>query len=100
MLAIRTGLEEFQVGEEEMGHFLKAAQNVARHYNVDTTQKTLDWIAFVGVGGQVFGTRAIAISLKLRDRPKARQRGGDNVRTFPQPITVGEAFDGGEPFAG
>lgn len=86
MLAIRTGIEEFQVGEDEMAAFLGAAQKVARHYSVETTQKTLDWVAFVGISGQVFGTRAVAISVKARIAKSPR--GPSNVHPFPQPSAV------------
>lgn len=68
MLAMKTELDEFYISPEETESFLKAAQNVARHYSVETTQKTLDWIAFAGIGVQVFGTRAVAISVKLKDK--------------------------------
>ena len=70
MLAIRTGMEEFQVGEDEMSAWLGSAQKVARHYSIETTQRTLDWIAFVGISGQVFGTRAVAIAMKARQQQK------------------------------
>ncbi|MBK8189081.1 MAG: hypothetical protein IPK79_01345 [Vampirovibrionales bacterium] len=55
------GVEGLTLQPEEAERFLTAAQNVARHYSVETTQRTLDWIAFAGVSVQVFGTRAIAV---------------------------------------
>lgn len=67
MLAMRMDAPEFAVPQDEMAYFLKTAQNVARHYNVETTQKTLDWIAMIGVGGQVFGTRAVAFAVRTRN---------------------------------
>lgn len=70
MLAMKTNIAEFEVAEDEMKAFMGAAQNVARHYSVETTQKTLDWIAFAGIGVQVFGTRAVAISLKAKNKGK------------------------------
>lgn len=67
MLAMQTGHEEMAVGAEEAGAWLKSAQNVMRHYSVETTQKTIDWLAFCGVTAQVFGTRAVAIAVKNRN---------------------------------
>lgn len=86
MLAMRTGHEELAVGPDEAGDFLKAAQNVARHYSVETTQRTLDWIAFVGVTVQVFGTRAVAVMVKSR-----RERLPTPVRPAPPPGANGAA---------
>jgi hypothetical protein len=83
MLAMRTGHEELAVTSDEAGEFLKAAQNVARHYSVETTQRTLDWIAFVGVSAQVFGTRAVAVMVKSR-----RESSPAPVRAAP-PATNG-----------
>jgi hypothetical protein len=76
MLAMRTGIEEFSVSPDEIDAFTRAAGNVARHYNIETTQKTLDWIALVGVSAQVFGTRAFAIALKAGERRRERPRNG------------------------
>ncbi len=117
MLAIRTGLEQIEVGEDEMRGWLKAAQRVARHYSVKTTQTALDWIAFTGSTATVFGTRAVSVVVELNKRqatsgrrpPPARGAPG-NVRPFPGtaptaapgglaampdgPITLGDAPDG------
>ena len=72
MLAMRTGHEELAVTSDEAGEFLKAAQNVARHYSVETTQRTLDWIAFVGVSAQVFGTRAVLLLSSMQSQLENR----------------------------
>lgn len=89
MLAMQTGVEEFAVSAEEMDTFTKAAGNVARHYNVETTQKTLDWVAFVGVSAHVFGTRAVAIAIKSRRTKEPKQRRGPaevrHLRPVEQP---------------
>ena len=41
---------------------------MARHYSVTTTQKTLDWLALIGSGVQIYGTRAMVL---IADRKKA-----------------------------
>lgn len=66
MLAMRMDAPEVELTEPEAEAFLTAAQNVARHYAVETTQRTLDWIAFVGVTAQVFGTRALTVVVKRK----------------------------------
>lgn len=91
MLAMKTDMEEFYISPEETGDFLKAAQNVARHYSVETTQKTLDWVAFIGVGAQVFGTRAVSVSIKLKAKKAGQSRGnpanpGATVHTLREVI--------------
>jgi hypothetical protein len=87
MLSMQTGIAEFAVSPEEMEEFTKAAGNVARHYNVETTQKTLDWIALVGVSAHVFGTRAVAIMVRTRkDRKSGERRRPAEVRHL-RPVT-------------
>jgi hypothetical protein len=64
-------VEGLTIQPQEAEAFLTAAQNVARHYSVETTQRTLDWIAFVGVTAQVFGTRALAVVVtKSKHKPR------------------------------
>ena len=89
MLALQTGFEQIEAGEDEVRGWLKAAQRVARHYSVKTTQKALDWIAFSGISAQVWGTRAVAVVVEMNHRerpprrpPEARGAPG-NVRPFP-----------------
>jgi len=62
MLAIQTNNPELMISDAEGKSFMNAAQNVMRHYSVETTQKTLDWIAFLGIGVGIYGTRVVAIS--------------------------------------
>jgi hypothetical protein len=102
MLALQTGIEEIEVGPDEMNAWLGAAQKVARHYSVETTQRTLDWIAFVGISGQVFGTRALAVAVKTRrggsggisGRPA--RRGPAAVYDFPPQPVVPDVYPAGE----
>lgn len=48
---------------------MDAAQNVMRHYSVETTQKTLDWMAFIGVASTMYAPRLVAINLRKRASP-------------------------------
>ena len=87
MLALRTGYEEVELTEAETRSWLKAAQKVARHYSIETTQKTLDWIAFAGVSAQVFGSRAVAVAVRRRtESPREpRTRPSRPAQVFPFP---------------
>ena len=64
--------QQFQVPElamemSEGEQFMKSAQNVMRHYSVETTQKTLDWIALGGTVCMIYGTRFGAYMLRKKN---------------------------------
>lgn len=73
MLAQATHTPELELTEDEAKEFLTQAQRVARHYSVETSQKTLDWITFIGAGAAMYGSRAIAIRNRHRDERRAAQ---------------------------
>lgn len=91
-LAMRTGTPELMMTEEEAKGFMKSAQNVLRHYSVQTTQKTLDWIAFVGAAGSIYGTRAFAIAARRAGERQAKEASGQvlqwPVKPKPRPEEV------------
>lgn len=100
MLAIKLEEPAVMVSESEMDAWLKAAQNVARHYSVETTQKTLDIVAFAGVSLQVFGTRAVAITAKNKKRKKGVGQDGnvlDAAHMFQNVDAFAAGFEGTEP---
>ena len=81
VLAMQTKTPEIAITEQEGQAFVNAAQNVLRHYSVETTQKTLDWIALIGCAGGIYIPRAVAIANnKKRSKPQAAQ-----VLDFPGP---------------
>jgi hypothetical protein len=86
MLAMQTKTPELAIEPVEAASFMKAAQNVLRHYSVQTTQKTLDWIAFLGVAGGMYGTRAFAISARLA--AERATKGDGKVMQFRRPVRV------------
>lgn len=87
MLAMQLNTPELVVDETEADQFLKAAQNVARHYSVETTQKALDWIVFCGACASVYGTRAVAISVRRR------AEGGGRRRQRPANAPTAQVYD-------
>ncbi len=66
LLAQVTETPEIAITEDEGKAFTKASQNVMRHYSVQTTQKTLDWIALFGVTASIYGPRIAAIGIRKR----------------------------------
>jgi len=62
LLAQNTKTPEIEITHDEGVEFMERAGNVMRHYAVQTTQKTMDWIAFVGVAAVMYIPRTIAIS--------------------------------------
>lgn len=74
MLAERTETPELAITEDEGKAFMDAAQNVMRHYSVETTQKALDWTAFVGTAAGMYMPRIAAIGMRKRASRAPRQR--------------------------
>lgn len=52
--------------KEEADRITLAAQNVARHYNIETTQKAVDMTALVSVLAMSYGTRTAAVMWEKR----------------------------------
>lgn len=78
MMAAKTNTPELIVQPDEAAQFMQAAQKVLRHYSVEATQKTLDWVAFAGIAGAMYLTRGVAISNR-RAQEKA-ERGASSER--------------------
>lgn len=73
LLAVRLQCPELEIEEDEGKAFTAAAQKVMRHYSVETTQKTLDIVAFLGTTGTIYGPRIVAINMRRsaeRDQPQ------------------------------
>lgn len=63
---------ELSMDMAEGDQFMKSAQNVLRHYSVETTQKTLDWIAFGGTVMMIYGTRWGAYMIRKKTEAAPR----------------------------
>lgn len=70
-LAIKLDAPELMVPEDEAKAFMKAAQQVARHYSVETTQKSLDWIAFIGSFAAIYTPRIMAVGVRRQREREA-----------------------------
>lgn len=76
LLAHNTNTPELMITDDEGKQFMSSAQNVMRHYSVQSTQKTLDWIAFAGVTIAMYAPRVVAI----RIRKSHERKPGDVVQ--------------------
>jgi hypothetical protein len=88
MLAIKTDYEGFVTPEEEMSGFISAAQKYSRHFDIKTTQKSIDLITLMASGTIVFGTRAIGYSNHLAEQRNNRGRRSATVTQFPSPVNI------------
>jgi hypothetical protein len=87
MFAQASGNPEFALSMEEGADFLSKAQNVARHYSAETTQKTLDWLTFIGAGAVMYGSRAVAVA--NRKAGERREGASGSVLNFRSPLRRG-----------
>lgn len=61
LLAMKTGIPEIAISDDEGAQFFARVADVQRHYNIQTTQKTMDWIALVGCTAGIYIPRVVAI---------------------------------------
>jgi len=94
-LAQATHTPEIAIEFEEGDEFLKRAQAVMSHYSIETTQKTIDWLAFWGVASMMYGTRAIAI--RNRHRDERAQRGEQPRGQVIRPLRFRSKANGEAP---
>lgn len=99
MIAMKTETPEFMLGEGEGKAFMDAAQNVMRHYSVQTTQKALDWIAFMGVASGMYVPRIAAVAMRKKqgrrqEQPRRPSAPVEQAQVSPiiQPDQFGQGF--------
>jgi hypothetical protein len=72
ILASVTKTPEFALEMAEANSLATAIANVARHYDVGATQKTLDWTNLVSTMTVIYGTRIFAARNRLgRERAQS-----------------------------
>lgn len=100
MIAMKTETPEFMLGEGEGKAFMDAAQNVMRHYSVQTTQKALDWIAFMGVASGMYVPRIAAVAVRKKQGKRQQQpaRQGPSM-TVPQAAPIIQPDQFGQGFS-
>lgn len=89
LIAQRTNCEAWELTEDEAKGFLKACGNVARHYGVKQTQRTIDHIALFASLGTIYGTRIMAYRVQKMSE-QSEHPNGENVFRFnsTQPYTI------------
>jgi len=66
LLAERTNTPELMMGLPEGEAFMGSVQNVMRHYSVQSTQKTMDWIALFGTASSMYVPRIVGYNMRKR----------------------------------
>ena len=98
MLAAK-GAPELVITEDESKEFMKRAQAVLRHYSVKTTQKTLDWLMFLGCAGGIYGPRLMALQLRQGQERGARGTPARRGQVLHFPPRADPAAPGGNSAA-
>lgn len=93
MLAANLEAPELAISEDDGKAFMRSAQNVMRHYSVETTQKTLDWIAFIGTVSGMYAPRITAVAVRRRAERKGtaaprRQAPQPQQPQSPAPLAI------------
>lgn len=101
-LAMKIDAPELIISDEEGKQFMKAAQNVMRHYSVEATQVTLDWIAFMGCAAGIYAPRIAAVGMRRREQRGPRrgppvQRDGNVIQPDAWAIQPNAGDDLGYP---
>ena len=83
-LAKLTECPELAMTEGDAKTLAVAAQNVLRHYSIQSTQKTVDWITFGSVVAFMYTPRVVALRRRKR-RPGGYQRQSSPDTATPPP---------------
>jgi len=84
-LATWTKTPELEITGDEGQNFMTRGADVMRHYSVQRTQKTIDWLAFYGAIATLYVPRYIAI----RNRKRADR--ATFVGPLPSVVTPGQS---------
>jgi hypothetical protein len=68
MLAVLTTTPEIALTEPESKQLAIGIKNVARHYDLTTTQKTADWVLLSIALGTIYGPRFVMIAGKAKHK--------------------------------
>src|SRR5215469_16308537 len=77
---IHTGLAYFGgphwlLDDEDGKRYAQAVANVARHYDIEVAQKTVDWLNLLGIAAYIEGTRFLHGRMGQRQPQRPRQAG-------------------------
>lgn len=72
MLAGLTQVPELAIAQQEAAAMSTAINNVAQHYDVQASQKTVDWGNLIATLSMVYGTRMVAIYSRKKSETPSR----------------------------
>lgn len=99
LLAANLEAPELAISADEGKQFMTCVQNVMRHYSVETTQKSLDWIALMGCASGMYIPRIAAVSIKRKNKSRAKQRSAP-AQGPAAPLSIVPDMHGGNGFQG
>lgn len=85
LLAAIAKTPELILDKDEAKQLAEGIANVSRHYDLETTQKGMDWGNLIMVVGMIYGTRIFAIRAKKASskKPDVPQTMASNVVDIP-----------------
>lgn len=92
LLANNLDTPELAISPDEGKQFMTAVQNVMRHYSVETTQKSLDWIALAGCAAGMYFPRVAAVSIRRKGRQRQAVAAKPPVPPSGAPAPAGAAL--------
>lgn len=90
LLAKVSKIPELELDEAEAKKLSDATANLAKHYNIAVSQKTLDWTNFVTALSGVYGPRIFVIASRKRAEkmdPNSKQETARSQPASPEPST-------------
>lgn len=70
MLASMTGAAELELDKDESAALAEAASAVARHYDFELPEKTVDWYNLMTMCGAIYGPRIVTLFQKARGKTR------------------------------
>lgn len=85
---------QLKIDSDEAHQLATGISNVARHYDIGATEKTLDWCNLFMALGVVYGQRIMAIGMERRSKPKKApvQPNDPNQATSPNGSNIQYPF--------
>lgn len=86
MLAMITKTPELMLSEGESALLAKAAMDVAQHYPIGASEKTMAWANLAMVAGGLYGSRVVAVIQTRKTEAAKRPAPVKLVNIMDQPI--------------
>lgn len=102
LLAHRLEAPELEISAAEGKDFMQSVQSVMRHYSVETTQKTLDWVALFGTVSGMYVPRIAAVSMRRKSerRPQPVRKPASTPQASGTVVSIQPDMAGAAGFTG